>query len=80
MKGKKICKRELQKRFLLEEDDKVALIGAIGRFVDQKGYQFIASIIDYLMNNMKMQFVILGTGDKGLEVSLEICQKDILDE
>lgn len=67
MKGKKICKRELQKRFLLEEDDKVALIGAIGRFVDQKGYQFIASIIDYLMNNMKMQFVILGTGDKGLE-------------
>lgn len=67
MDGKKICKRELQKRFLLEEDDKVALIGAIGRFVDQKGYQFIASIIDYLMNNMKMQFVILGTGDKGLE-------------
>lgn len=67
MKGKKICKRELQKRFLLEENDKVALIGAIGRFVDQKGYQFVASVIDYLMNNMEMQFVILGTGDKGLE-------------
>lgn len=67
MKGKKICKKELQKRFLLEEDDDVVLIGAIGRFVDQKGYHFIASIIDSLVNNMKVQFCILGTGDKSLE-------------
>ncbi|WP_295154888.1 glycogen synthase GlgA [uncultured Brachyspira sp.] len=67
MKGKKICKKELQKRFLLEEDDDVVLIGAVGRFVDQKGYHFIASIIDSLINNMKVQFCILGTGDKGLE-------------
>ena len=67
MEGKKVCKRELQKRFLLEEDDDVVLIGAIGRFVDQKGYHFIASIIDSLVNNMKVQFCILGTGDKSLE-------------
>ncbi|EKV55950.1 glycogen synthase GlgA [Brachyspira hampsonii] len=67
MEGKKVCKKELQKRFLLEEDDDVVLIGAIGRFVDQKGYHFIASIIDSLVNNMKVQFCILGTGDKGLE-------------
>ncbi|WP_300370489.1 glycogen synthase GlgA [Brachyspira sp.] len=67
MKGKTICKRELQKRFLLEEDDDVVLIGAIGRFVDQKGYHLIASMIDSLVNNMKVQFCILGTGDKGLE-------------
>lgn len=67
MEGKKICKKELQKRFLLEEDDDVVLIGAIGRFVDQKGYHFIASIIDPLIDNMKVQFCILGTGDKGLE-------------
>ena len=67
MEGKKICKKELQKRFLLEEDDNVVLIGAVGRFVDQKGYHFIASIIDSLVNNMKVQFCILGTGDKGLE-------------
>ena len=67
MKGKKVCKRELQKRFLLEEDDDVVLIGAIGRFVDQKGYDLIASIIDPLVNNMKVQFCILGSGEKGLE-------------
>ena len=48
--------------------------------MDQKGYQFIASIIDYLMNNMKMQFVILGTGDKGLESFFGDLPKDILDE
>ncbi|WP_300747934.1 glycogen synthase GlgA [uncultured Brachyspira sp.] len=67
MDGKKICKKELQNRFLLEEDDDIVLIGAIGRFVDQKGYHFIASIIDSLVNNMKVQFCILGSGDKGLE-------------
>ena len=67
MKGKKTCKRELQKRFLLEEDDDVALIGAIGRFVDQKGYHLLASVIEPLMANMKFQFCILGTGDKGFE-------------
>ena len=67
LSGKKICKRELQKRFLLEENDDIAIIGAVGRFVDQKGYHLLASIIEPLMENMKFQFVILGTGDKSLE-------------
>ena len=67
MSGKKICKKELQKRFLLKEDDDTVLIGAIGRFVEQKGYHFIVDIIDSLVNNMKIQFCILGAGDNALE-------------
>ena len=67
MSGKKICKKELQKRFLLKEDDDTVLIGAIGRFVEQKGYHLIVDIIDSLVNNMKIQFCILGAGDNALE-------------
>ena len=75
MKGKKVCKKELQKRFLLEEDDDVVLIGAIGRFVDQKGYNLIASIIDPLVNNMKVQFCILGSGEKGYRFCQFVCRQ-----
>lgn len=65
--GKKECKKELQKRFLLDIDENTLLIGAVGRFVEQKGYHLIASIIDELVCNLKIQFVILGTGEKILE-------------
>ncbi|MBI4978783.1 MAG: glycogen synthase [Spirochaetes bacterium] len=65
--GKKQCKRDLQKRFLLAEDDDVAIIGAVGRFVHQKGYDLLAEKIADIVNNMRVQVVILGTGDPGLE-------------
>lgn len=67
MKGKAICKAELQKAFLLEEDDHVALIGVIGRFAEQKGYHLLQKIISGVMQNMHVQFVILGSGDNDLE-------------
>lgn len=67
MDGKRECKRELQNKFLLNDESDTVLMGAIGRFVDQKGFHMLASVIDYVMKNMKLQFVILGTGDKYLE-------------
>ncbi|HPZ06872.1 MAG TPA: glycogen synthase GlgA [Candidatus Eremiobacteraeota bacterium] len=65
--GKKICKRALQKVFNLNPDTHVALLGVVGRFVEQKGYHLLAEILEELMNTMYIQFVILGTGDKHLE-------------
>ncbi len=67
LRGKKACKRALQERFLLEERDDVALVGAIGRFVHQKGYHLLAQIVDAALQSMNLQFVILGTGENGLE-------------
>lgn len=67
IEDKSISKKELQRKFLLEEDKDTVLIGAIGRFVEQKGFHILASIIDGVLQNMKVQFVILGTGDKSLE-------------
>lgn len=65
--GKKACKKALQKAFNLQQDDSVAVIGAIGRFVEQKGFHLIAGCIERVLQNMKVQFVILASGEKSLE-------------
>jgi starch synthase len=67
LSGKAQCKRLLQQRFLLEEAPDVPLIGVISRFVPQKGLDLLASTIEAILADMRVQFVILGTGDKGLE-------------
>jgi starch synthase len=65
--GKAICKRELQKSFLLDDDPSIPLIGAVSRFADQKGLNILAQAIEEAINNMAVQFAILGSGDKSLE-------------
>jgi starch synthase len=65
--GKVTCKRMLQQRFLLEEDPNVPLIGVISRFVPQKGLDLLAESIESILADMRVQFAILGAGDKGLE-------------
>lgn len=65
--GKKECKLRLQREFLLEEDPDIPIIGAIGRFVEQKGYQLAVGAIGDILNSMQVQFVILGSGDPGLQ-------------
>ena len=67
MSGKAICKKELQKRFLLNEDKHIALFGVVGRLASQKGYEMIKEIIIDMLNNMHVQFVLLGSGDSRLE-------------
>jgi starch synthase len=65
--GKAVCKRELQRRFLLDEDPQIPLVGVISRLVPQKGLGLLAQTIESILANMRVQFVILGAGDKGLE-------------
>ena len=68
MKGKTRCKRELQKRFSIYEDPLVPVVGVVSRFADQKVLDLLAGTIDQIVNNMQVQFVILGSGDKYLEI------------
>ena len=65
--GKAVCKRELQKRFLLDENPSIPVIGAVSRFAEQKGLNFLAQAIEEVVKNMDVQFAILGSGDKSLE-------------
>jgi len=65
--GKAVCKRALQRRFLLDVNPKVPVIGVISRLVPQKGLDLLAQTIESIVTNMVVQFVILGAGDKGME-------------
>ncbi len=67
LNGKSVCKRELQQRLSLEVNENIPLFGVVSRFADQKGLDLLAEGIDEILLNMRVQFVILGSGDKKLE-------------
>jgi starch synthase len=66
LSGKSECKQDLRKRFGLEEDHS-PIIGIVSRMAEQKGLHLLANCIEAILMNMKVQFAILGSGDKGLE-------------
>jgi starch synthase len=65
--GKAACKRELQRRLGLDVDETVPLVGSVGRFVEQKGLDVVAAAIDGILGEMRVQLVVLGAGEKGVE-------------
>ncbi|MBN1130351.1 MAG: glycogen synthase [Chitinispirillaceae bacterium] len=65
--GKKRCKRALQEAFGLKKNASMPVIGAIGRFVDQKGFGLVMQIMERVLREMEVQFVILGDGNRELE-------------
>ena len=65
--GKQRCKHELQRRFLLDVNPAIPVIGIVSRLVGQKGLGLLSQVIENIVSNMLVQFVILGAGDKGLE-------------
>jgi starch synthase len=67
LSGKAVCKRALQERFHLEADATIPVVGVVSRFASQKGLDQLAQVIEGLVNDMRVQFVVLGSGDKGLE-------------
>ncbi len=67
MAGKAVCKAELQKRFWLEVEAGIPVVGVVSRLVFQKGLDLLSQAIEGIVNDMRVQFVVLGSGDKGLE-------------
>jgi starch synthase len=67
LSGKAICKAALQRRFALEEDATIPIVGVVSRFAEQKGLHLLAESIEGIIASMRVQFVILGSGDPGLE-------------
>ncbi|MGR9086467.1 MAG: glycogen synthase GlgA [Gammaproteobacteria bacterium] len=66
---KQINKSELQRRLELPVNDHIPLFGLIGRLVEQKGIDLILDCLPDMVQ-MPMQFVLLGSGDKGYEKKL----------
>ena len=67
--GKANCKEALQRMFNLEVDPSIPIVGVVSRFADQKGLDLFYQAIHYCMRNMRVQFIVLGSGDKKLETN-----------
>ncbi len=68
--GKKANKLALQQELGLEVNENIPLVVMITRLASQKGIDLLLRILDeMLMENM--QFVVLGTGEKGYEDTLK---------
>ncbi|MEI8208136.1 MAG: glycogen synthase GlgA, partial [Methylococcales bacterium] len=68
--NKKLNKIALQERFGLPVNDDIPLLGLIGRLVEQKGIDLIIECLPEMLA-MGLQFVLLGSGDKGFEKQLK---------
>lgn len=62
LSGKATCKAALQRRFGLEPDPEIPLLGMVSRLVDQKGLDLVAATADTIVG-LDTEFVLLGTGE-----------------
>lgn len=66
--GKAVCREELQKYFHLPVKKDVPLFATISRLAYQKGLDVLASSLTGLLESgANLQFVLVGSGDAGLE-------------
>jgi len=71
--GKAINKKALQSELGLREDPDVMLIGVVSRLTNQKGLQMVCDRIHDMMSQ-DVQFVVLGTGETGIENSMRMME------
>ena len=69
MEGKKECKEELLYITDFKERE-IPIIGIVSRLAEQKGFDLIEQAIPKILQQEKVYFIILGTGDKQYEDSL----------
>ncbi|MCQ2241422.1 glycogen/starch synthase [Treponema sp.] len=81
MKGKAICKEELQKKMGLEINPDIPVIGIVTRLADQKGIAEIFApsygSIYQICNDMKVQVVVLGSGEAWCENEIRNLQSKL---
>ncbi len=70
LEGKRANKLALQRRFALPENPDIALVGMIGRMVEQKGFDLVLQALPWLLQQ-PLQLIVLGSGDKNLEMELQ---------
>jgi starch synthase len=61
--GKAACKAALQQELGLPVSPQTPLIALVGRLADQKGWDLVAEVMRRWVNEMDVQWAILGTGE-----------------
>ena len=69
MDNKYVNKEALQKEAGFKVDREIPMIGMISRLADQKGLDILTKILDELLN-IKVQFILLGTGENKYHILL----------
>lgn len=67
---KQHCKSALQQNMGLPVDDQIPVFGLIGRLVEQKGIDMVIECLEE-MCDLPLQFVLLGSGEKHFESTLQ---------
>lgn len=67
--GKAACKAALQTRLGLAPDAGVPVFGAVARLVHQKGLDLLAEALSHMVERMKVQFALVGSGDERVEAA-----------
>lgn len=65
--GKAVCKAKLQQRFGLEVNPRVPLFGVVSRLATQKGLDLLAAALPAIMEQLKVQIALTGSGDWQME-------------
>jgi starch synthase len=66
---KQRCKAALQQQLGLPVNDRLPVFALIGRLVEQKGIDLVLACLPELVK-LPLQFVLLGSGDKSIELKL----------
>ncbi len=73
--GKAACRKELLKRFELEDNLARPVIGMVSRLIEQKGFDIIEAAADDLLK-LDFSLVVLGAGQKEYETFLRKLAKE----
>lgn len=66
VQGKTLNKEALLRMFHLN-DLKLPVIGMVSRLTEAKGFPLVETVIEELLEEKKIQFILLGSGDKDIE-------------
>lgn len=67
VEGKRRNKQALQQELGLDCREDVMLIGIVSRLTEQKGFALVEYMLDSLLEDGRMQFAVLGTGEERYE-------------
>jgi len=67
LEGRTACRRELQRRLGLWEDDSRCIVSMVSRFAPGKGLDLIEGMLERALKEMHIQVAFLGSGDPHVE-------------
>jgi starch synthase len=63
MSGKAVNKKKLQELLYLEQNPDIPIVSMVTRMVSHKGLDLVKEALEQMMNEERVQFIILGSGD-----------------